>query len=70
VFVTHGLDEALYLGTRVVVLAGRPGRIVHDEPSGFGRLALEHGLGARIKSVPEFAAARERLRVAIFSGAD
>jgi taurine transport system ATP-binding protein len=69
-FVTHGLDEALYLGTRIVVLAGRPGHVVHDEPCEFGRLALEQGLGARIKSVPEFAAARERLRTAIFSGAE
>lgn len=69
-FVTHGLDEALYLGTRIVVLAGRPGRVVLDEPSEFGRLALEQGLGARIKAVPEFAAARERLRAAIFTGAE
>lgn len=69
-FVTHGLDEALYLGTRIIVLAGRPGRVVLDEPSEFGRLALEQGLGARIKAVPEFAAARERLRAAIFTGAE
>ena len=69
VFVTHGLDEALYLGTRVVVLAGRPGKVVRDEASGFGRLALDEGLGAGIKSTAEFAAARERLRADIFAGA-
>jgi taurine transport system ATP-binding protein len=69
-FVTHGLDEALYLGTRIVVLAGKPARVVRDEACDFGRLALEQGLGPRIKSVPEFAAARERLRAAIFSGAE
>lgn len=68
-FVTHGLDEALYLGTRVVVLAGKPGRIVHDEQLDFGRRALESGGAGRIKSVPEFAAARERLRDVIFAGA-
>ncbi|WP_029356741.1 ABC transporter ATP-binding protein [Bosea sp. 117] len=68
-FVTHGLDEALYLGTRVVVLAGRPGRIVLDEPCDFGRRALDEGIGGAVKCSVQFAAARERLRGVIFSGA-
>lgn len=68
-FVTHGLDEALYLGTRLVVLAGKPGRIVHDEPLAFGRQALTQGLGSKVKSLSAFAAARERLRETIFAGA-
>ena len=73
-FVTHGLDEALYLGTRLVVLAGKPGRVVLDEPLPFGRRALDEGLGGeglggKVKSLPEFTAARERLRDLIFAGA-
>jgi NitT/TauT family transport system ATP-binding protein len=36
VFVTHGVDEALVLSQRVVVLSGRPGRIVDDIPVPFG----------------------------------
>ena len=34
VFVTHGVDEALYLGTRVIVMGGRPGRILQDKSIG------------------------------------
>jgi NitT/TauT family transport system ATP-binding protein len=35
-FVTHDLDEALYLSTRVLVLSARPGRIIADVPVPFG----------------------------------
>ena len=36
IFVTHDLDEALYLSSRVLVLSGRPGRILADVPVPFG----------------------------------
>lgn len=37
IFVTHDVDEALYLGDRVVVLGSSPGRIIADLPVEFAR---------------------------------
>jgi NitT/TauT family transport system ATP-binding protein len=36
-FITHSVSEAVYLSTRVVVMSGRPGRIVADLPVPFDR---------------------------------
>ena len=31
-FVTHDIDEAVFMGSRVVVMSARPGRIKLDRP--------------------------------------
>ena len=36
-FVTHDVDEAIYLADRIYVLSARPGTIVEDVPVPFGR---------------------------------
>ncbi|HTR83230.1 MAG TPA: ABC transporter ATP-binding protein [Reyranella sp.] len=56
VFVTHDLEEALYLSDRVIVMSPRPGRIVVSEAVGLGRPRP-----ANIRISDEFVAARRRL---------
>ncbi len=36
-FVTHDVEEALYLADRIYILSARPGTIVEDVPVPFGR---------------------------------
>lgn len=35
-FVTHDVEEAIYLSTRILVFSARPGRIIADIPVPFG----------------------------------
>ena len=35
-FVTHDVEEAIYLSTRILVFSARPGRIIRDMPVPFG----------------------------------
>jgi len=60
--ITHGIEEALFLATRVVVLAPDPGRVVADIAVDFGRRFLAGDTSRAIKSDPAFVATRERLR--------
>ena len=48
-FVTHDIDEAVFMGTRVVVMSARPGRIKLDR-----RVELPHPRHYSVKTTPEF----------------
>ena len=56
VFVTHDIEEAIFLGSRVVVMTARPGRIKADVPIG-----LPHPRHYTVKTSAEFSALKARL---------
>ncbi|HYM51804.1 MAG TPA: ABC transporter ATP-binding protein [Candidatus Limnocylindrales bacterium] len=55
-FITHQIDEAIYLSDRVVVMSARPGRIVDDIA-----VDLDRPRSLHIKRTPAFAAYEERI---------
>jgi len=55
-FVTHDIEEAIFLASRVVVMTARPGRIKADV-----RIDLPHPRRYTIKTSPEFSALKARL---------
>ena len=60
VFITHSVEEAVYLGTEVVVMSPRPGRIVERIPVPFARTMADESIRV-VKSNPEFVAVREQV---------
>jgi len=60
VFVTHDIDEALMLGTKVVVMTSRPGRIAKVLSPSF---TIQAGADntAEIKALPEFIEMRKEI---------
>jgi len=64
-FITHSVEEALFLATEVVVITPSPGRIAHRYKVDFGRRFLAGEAARSLKSEPEFIQAREALIGAI-----
>lgn len=60
ILITHSVEEALFLGERLIVMAPRPGRIVKDYSLPFPEQALT--MEARdVKASPEFVKTREEV---------
>jgi NitT/TauT family transport system ATP-binding protein len=55
-FVTHQIDEAVYLSDRVVVMSARPGRVLADIP-----IMIQRPRALHVKREPEFTAIVERI---------
>ena len=55
-FVTHDIEEAIFMANRVAVMTARPGRIKSDL-----RIDLPHQRHYTVKTAPEFSAYKARL---------
>jgi ABC-type nitrate/sulfonate/bicarbonate transport system ATPase subunit len=59
-FITHDIDEAIFLGDRVVVMTARPGTIKCQE-----KIALSRPRAASVVTTPEFIAVKRQLLATI-----
>jgi taurine transport system ATP-binding protein len=65
-FITHSVEEALFMATRLIVMSPRPGRITHQYDLEFNQRYFDLGDARKIKSHPDFIAMREEILSIIY----
>lgn len=66
-FITHSVEEALFMGTKLIVMSPRPGRITHRFDLPFSRQFLSGSPARDVKASREFIALREDVLKIIFA---
>ena len=65
--ITHSVEEALFMGSKLIVMSPRPGRITHRFDLPFSRRFLAGESARDVKASPEFIAMRETILGIIFA---
>ena len=65
-FITHSVEEALFMATRLIVMSPRPGRITHEYRLEFYRQFFESGDARAVKSASDFIKMREEVLSIIY----
>jgi taurine transport system ATP-binding protein len=66
-FITHSVEEALFMGTKLIVMSPRPGRISHVFDLPFSQRYFETGNARAIKASADFIDLREKILQIIFT---
>jgi len=65
--ITHSVEEALFMGTKLIVMSPRPGRITHRFDLPFSRRFLAGQSAREVKASPDFIEMRETVLRIIFA---